>query len=324
MKNKKKTAKKFLEVNKNAIVTGIVCFAIGALVMIPFFPERIGKLANGEEVIVEVGNHKFTADDLYKALKEKNGNEALFKMVDLAILKDKYPNEEDNAKKFQDEQKESVFASYQEYWGYTKEQFLEANGFSSEEEFEKELNSQYYYQKYYDDYVSSTITEKELNKFYKDSVFGDKSIYLFSAVDENKGDLEDIQKRLKEKKSFTSIKDKFTNVNAYSYDVVKFNDTDTFNQNILNHVASTSKESDSGIFNDDSYGNVLIYVVSENEKPSLDEVKDSVRSTIVKNKQNSDEKLYYQAFIHLREDNNLNILDTELKDFYDTSIKQYK
>lgn len=320
----KKSIKKFLSKNENLIITGVVCFCLGALVMIPFFPKRIGKLANGEEVIVEIDNHKFSADDLYKVLKEENGNEALFRMVDLAILMDKYPNEEEMAKKYQEEQSDTIFKTYQEYYGYTKEQFLEANGFSSEEKFLNQLKNEYYYQKFYDEYVSSLVTDKDLKKYYNESVFGNKSIYLFSTVEDNKKDLESIQNDLKSNKSFNTIRDKYTNVNSYEYKEAKYDDTENFTQNIINHIASTKKGSDSGVFSDDSYGNVLIYVVSESEKASFDDIKDNIRSLIVKNKQKSDDKLYYQAFIKLREDANLNILDTELKEYYKNTVKQYK
>lgn len=321
MKNKKKN---FFEENINLIVVGVICFIVGAICTIPFWPKRIAKLENGEEVIVEVKGHNFTADDLYKSLKERLGNEVLFKMVDLALLKDKYPNDEEAAKEFATEQKDTVISSYQQYYGYTKEQFLEMNGFASESEFEEELFGQYYYQKYYDEYVGNTITEKELSKFYKESVFGEKSIYLFSAISEEKDDLEAIQKKLKNKVDFNEIKEKYKNVNCYSYEAVKFSDTDTFTQNVLNHVASTKSGSSSEIFEDDTYGNVLVYVVSDTDKPKEDEVMNDMHSSLVKNKQSEDDKLYYQAFIHLREDNDLNILDTELKKFYNDSIKQYK
>lgn len=49
-----------------------------------------------------------------------------------------------------------------------------------------------------------------------------------------------------------------------------------------------------------------------------------MKDAIVKSKQTNDDKLYYQAFIHLREENDLSILDTELKEFYEKSIKQFK
>lgn len=320
----KKSFGKILGENKNLIITGVICFIVGALVMIPFFPKRIAKLENGEEVIVEVEGHKFTADDLYKALKEDNGNEVLFKMVDITILKDKYPNEEENAKKFAEEQKEVVYTSYQQYMGYSQEEFLSANGFKSDEDFENELYNEYYYQKYYDDYTKESVTDKELKAFYKESVFGEKSIYLFSTVEDNASDLTAIKKKLKDNVSFNDIKDKYNNVNSYSYDAVNYTDGDTFTQTILNKIASTKKGSSSDVFTDDSYGSVLIYVVDEKDKPSSDSIKDEMREAIASNKQQSDEKLYYQAFIHLREEYKLNILDTELKDYYNETIKQYK
>ncbi len=314
----------FFSTNKKTIVALVIGACLGALVMTFFFPERIAKLENGEEVILRVKNHSFTANDLYNAMKEENGNEALFKMVDIALLKDKYPNREEDAKKFAEEQKEAVFTSYQQYYGYTKEEFLQANGFASEEEFEADLISQFYYQQYYDEYTRENITKKEISKFYKESVFGEKSIYLFSALDENKAELSEVQNMLKDKKSFDDIKSKYETVNSYKYDSVKYTDSDMFTQTILNKIASTKKGSSSGIFTDDSYGNVIVYVVSEKEKAKEADIQEEMKDAIVKSKQTNDDKLYYQAFIHLREENDLSILDTELKEFYEKSIKQFK
>lgn len=315
---------KFFSDNKKTIVVAVISACLGALVMTFFFPERIAKLENGEDIILEVNNHKFSANDLYESLKVKSGNEVLFKMADVAVLKDLYPDREEVAKKYVEEQKKEIYESYQQYYGYSKEECLAANGFANEESFEKELNTKYYYQEYYNDYVRDSITEKELDKFYKESVFGNKSIYLFSAPDESKGELDGIEKMLKGKKTFDEIKEKYQTVSAYNYDSVKYTDIEVFTQNILNKIASTKKNESSGVFTDTTYGNVLIYVVDEEEKQALKDIEDEVKNTLVKSKQLTDEKLYYQAFIHLRESNGLKIFDTELKEFYEESIKQYK
>ena len=69
---------------------------------------------------------------------------------------------------------------------------------------------------------------------------------------------------------------------------------------------------------------VMVYVVSEKEKAKEADIQEEMKDAIVKSKQTNDDKLYYQAFIHLREENDLSILDTELKEFYEKSIKQFK
>lgn len=313
-----------ISTNKNLIITAVVAAALGALVMTMFFPKRVVKLENGEEVLVEVNNHKFTADDFFKELKKQNGNMTLFKMVDIAILKDLYPNKEEDAKRYVEEQKQAVYSSYEQYYEYTKEQVLASNGFESESDFEEELNIQYYYDLWYDEYVQGTITKKEKNDFYKKSVFGEKSIYLFAVTDENKTDLEGVRKRLEEKKTFSEIKADYPDISSYSYDSVKYTDIDTFTQNILNNVASTKVGKMSDIFKDDSLGNVLIYVVDAKEKPELADIEEEMVKTMVSSKQKADETLYYKAFVELREKNGLTIFDTEIKKQYDESKSQIR
>lgn len=80
----------------------------------------------------------------------------------------------------------------------------------------------------------------------------------------------------------------------------------------------------SDIFKDDTLGNVLIYVVDAKEKPELADIEEEMTKTLVKSKQKSDESLYYKAFVELREKNDLNIFDTELKEQYEESKKQIR
>ncbi len=324
MKKRISSLVNILSTNKKLIITAFVAAVLGALVMTLFFPKRIVKLENGEEVLVEVKNHKFTADDLFKELKLESGNVTLFGMIDMALLKDYYPNKEEEVKDYVEEQKKAVYSSYEEYYGTTKEQFLLSNGYKDESEFEKEIERTFYYNLWYDEYVESTVTKKEKNEFYKNSVFGEKSIYLFSVDDENKTDLEGVRKRLEDKKSFSEIKADYTNVSSQSYESVKYTDLDTFTQNILDKIASTKSGKMSDIFKDDTLGNVLIYVVDAKEKPELADIEEEMTKTLVKSKQKSDESLYYKAFVELREKNDLNIFDTELKEQYEESKKQIR
>lgn len=312
-----------LRINVKNITWALVGLAVGILIMSIMWPERIASLKNGEEVILEIKGHTFTADDLYKELKVSNANETLFNMVDLAILKDKYPDIESEASEFASNQSTTIYTTYQTYYGYTKEDFLSSNGFNTEDDFLTYLKEQYYYQKYYDEYVESIITEKEIKKYYKESVFGEKAVYIFSST-ENENDLEKIRSGLKDKKTFNELKEKYSSVTAQSYDAVTYKDTSTFSQTVLNKIAQTSKGKYSEVFTDANLGNVVVYAVSEKEKDKLEDIKDEIIDILVKDKQETDDKLYYQAFIQLRKDFDLDIKDTELKDFYEASIKQYK
>ena len=329
MKNdskKNKSGNKVIDTIKNKkteicyLVVGVI---IGLLIMLIFWPSRIVTLENGEEVLVEIKGKKFTANDLYKEMKISNGNEALFNMVDLAILRKKYPDLEEEAAQFAKNQSKEIYDSYSSFYGYSKEEFLASQGLKDEEAFLEELAESYYYQTYYDEYVESTIKEKDINTYYKDHVFGEKNVYVFTAsTDDN--DLEKVRKDLKAGKSFNKIKEKYSNVYSYSYDSIKFTDTDTLTRNVLDKIGSTKKGKYSSVFDDATYGHVVVYVVDEKKKETLDDIRDTIVETMVKEKQESDGVLYYKAFIKLRRDYDLKIYDTELKKLYDDTVKTYK
>ena len=62
---------------------------------------------------------------------------------------------------------------YQQYYKYTEEQFLSANGFSSYDSYLEYLKLDYRRKKYQDDYVEENLTDKEIQKYYDENVYGD-------------------------------------------------------------------------------------------------------------------------------------------------------
>ena len=62
---------------------------------------------------------------------------------------------------------------YNQYYGYSKEEFLTKSGFGSERAFIEYLRLQYRRTQYTDDYIKEQITDKEIEKYYEDKVYGD-------------------------------------------------------------------------------------------------------------------------------------------------------
>lgn len=308
--------------NTKSLVFLCVGVVIGIGILACFWPKRIVKLNNGEEVILEVKDKKVTANELYQQLMETNGTEAVFKIVDNYLLRGKYNDLGEEAAAFVKEQSETIYSTYENYYGYTKEQFLTANGFKTEQAFLDYLDEEFYYEKYYNEYVADTIKENDIKDYYKKKVFGEKNVYLFAA--ESKDELEKVRSELKKNTSFNDIKSKYTNVSAFSFEALTFKDSQTVTDTVLEKVASTKKGKYTEVFSDNSYKNAVVYIVDEKDKPTIDDVRQDIVDILVKEKQQSDEKLYYQAFISLRKENNLTIYDTKLKDLYDQNVKQYK
>lgn len=318
-KDKKKNW--FLD-NKKGFVFFVIGLVVGVAVMAMMSPKPVAKLSNGDEVIVEVKGKSFTADDLFDELKGDSGITKLTELIDIYILKDKY-NYEEQSKKYAEKQSKEIIETYKNYYGYTKEDFLSMNGFGSEKAFLDYLSDEFYYTEYYNEYVASILKDKEIEDYYKNNVFGEKQIYIFSSQDE-KNDLELVRDYLKKGKTFKEIEKKFPKITATNVDNLKYSDTETYTEEFLKKVASTGKGKYSKVFDDTNYGHVVIYVASEKEKESLDNIKDSVVTALVTKKQKEDESLYYKAFIKLRKDYGIKFHDKKFEEEYNNSIKSYK
>lgn len=321
MKERKEKNNWFLN-NKRELMFLFVGLVIGLLVMYILWPSRVATLKSGEEVVVEVKGKQFTADELYNKLKSTSGLDQLIDMVDSYLLHEKYDFKEES-EKYAKEQSESIFKTYKDYYGYSKKEFLDNNGFDDEKAFLDYLSNEYYYQQYYKEYVTGTITDKEIDDYYKTKVFGEKQVYIFTAGTEE-NDLENVRKYLNDGKTIDQIKKKYPKVTATTVDALKYTDTDSYSENVLSNVASTKKGKCSKVFQDDTLGYVVVYVLDEKETPKFEDVTDEIVSLIVSKKQSGDEKLYYQAFIKLRKDYDIKFNDTVMEDSYKKLVKNYE
>lgn len=309
--------------NKKEITLVVVGILVGVIVTSLLTPKKIAKLSNGEEVVAEVNGSTFTANQLYDELKSDSGGiSALINLVDNYILHQEFPDKESEAEEYASSQSEYILSMYESYYGYTEDEFLEYAGFSSSDSFIEYLQEEYYYQLQYDAYVESTITEDEINEYYEDSVFGTKSIYMFSSTDDTEI-LEKVRKYLKKGKTYDEITEKYDDVVANSYDSVTYTDT-TLTDTILEKIADMNAGEYSEVFTDSTYGNVVVYVVSSEDKPTLEDERENIIDVLVDEKQSEDSDLYYKALIKLRSDYGLTIYDSNLNDSYDDYIESYE
>ena len=326
VKNKKNNVKKenkfftWVSDNKKPLTFMAVGIVVGVLLMGIFWPERIAKTKDGEEIIVKLKNTSITADDLYSKLKTSGGLNALLDLVDNAILNDKYElgkEAEDYAK----EQSEYYYNMYEQYYGYTKEDFLTGNGFKDEKAFLEYLEEQYLFEKYYKDYLASLVTDTEVENYYKDNVFGDKYVYIFSST-EKKNSLEKVRSAIKKGTKISKIESKYDDVVVNELGEVNFA-TAGFSDTFYSELMKLGKEQYSKVFEDETYGYVVLYVSEADEKPELKDVKDEVVEVLGEKKGNEDATLYYKAFIDLREAYGIKFYDDKIKEEYDKTMKEY-
>ena len=335
-KNNEKLVTLFKKVDDKRF--GIILFVVGFLIATLLFrcilwPDRIATLKDGTQPIATLNEKTITADDLYENMKSYYSVNVLLNEIDDIILSKKY-KETDEMNEEIKSTAEYYYSMYEKQAGYTKEQFLSEYGFASEDSFLDNLRLDYRRNKYYEEYVLSLITDKEVEKYYKDEVFGDvdsKHILVSVAKDGEEGLSDEEAKKLA-----NEIIKKLDSGTSWDDVVKEYKDQITsedlgynaFNASLESAYLKECKDLKVGTYSKSpvltSYGYHIVYKKAQKDKPELDSVKDDVKDILAKEKKENDTNLYYKALIKLRADSKLEFNDTKLKDEYKTYVNKYE
>ena len=301
------------------------------LVVILIWPDRIAKLENGLEPVASIDGLTVTAEDLYEDMKEIYSVNNLLDIIDNKILEEKYPETDEMNTELND-QAENYYNMYNQYYGYSKEEFLTKSGFGSERAFIEYLRLQYRRTQYTDDYIKEQITDKEIEKYYEDKVYGDintKHILVkvsSSATDEEKKKAENLAKeiitKLNEGKSFDEVKDEYKD--KITYEELGYK---AYNASLESAYMEAMQKLENNSYTKEpvqtSYGYHVIYRIDQKEKPSLKDVKEEIITSLVSEHKSKDTSVQYKALDKMREDAKLKFTDTVLEKKYETYKSQY-
>lgn len=301
------------------------------LVVILIWPDRIAKLENGLEPVASIDGLTVTAEDLYEDMKEIYSVNNLLDIIDNKILEEKYPETDEMNTELND-QAEKYYNMYNQYYGYSKEEFLTKSGFGSERAFIEYLRLQYRRTQYTDDYIKEQITDKEIEKYYEDKVYGDintKHILVkvsSSATDEEKKEAENLAKeiitKLNEGKSFDEVKDEYKN--KITYEELGYK---AYNASLESAYMEAMQKLENNSYTKEpvqtSYGYHVIYRIDQKEKPALKDVKEEIITSLVSEHKSKDTSVQYKALDKMREDAKLKFTDTVLEKKYETYKSQY-
>ena len=301
------------------------------LVVILIWPDRIAKLENGLEPVASIDGLTVTAEDLYEDMKEIYSVNNLLDIIDNKILEEKYPETDEMNTELND-QAENYYNMYNQYYGYSKEEFLTKSGFGSERAFIEYLRLQYRRTQYTDDYIKEQITDKEIEKYYEDKVYGDintKHILVkvsSSATDEEKKEAENLAKeiitKLNEGKSFDEVKDEYKD--KITYEELGYK---AYNASLESAYMEAMQKLENNSYTKEpvqtSYGYHVIYRIDQKEKPALKDVKEEIITSLVSEHKTKDTSVQDKALDKMREDAKLKFTDTVLEKKYETYKSQY-
>lgn len=322
----------FFDKYRLAIYGAVGGILITVLVVVIIWPDRIATLKDGTQPVAEIDGYTVTANDLYEDMKDVYSISSLLDKIDNKILEEKYP-ETDEMNDELKQQAESYYSAYKQYYKMDKETFLSNNGFGSEKAFLEYLRLQYRRNKYAEDYIKTLISDKEVEKYYEDKVYGDintKHILVkvdSSASDEDKKKAEDLVKEIISKlnngKSFDDVKEEYKD--QITYEELGYK---SYNANLESAYMEAMQKLENNSYSKEpvktSYGYHVIYRIDQKEKPALEDVKEEIIDSLVSEKKSEDKNISYVALDKMREESGLKFSDTVLEKKYNTYMSQYK
>ena len=294
------------------------------------------KISNGEEVIASVDGKDFTANELYNAMKDQYGTSILINLVDSYIASQEIGDSED-ASVYADSLISQYKLQYEQY-GMKFSEALANAGYASEEAFKEVLISDYKMNEVTKNYLKEEVTDKEIQKYYDEKISEQLNVKHILIIPDVKDGATDEEKSEAEIVAYNKAADLIT----------KLNDGADFDQLAKDNSQDTATASNGGVINNvtkegyvtefynaayaleegkytttpvkSEYGYHIIYLVSKNEKESLDSLKDTIKDSIVTDKLQNDTNLQMATWNKIRSKYKFNIADTKLNNTYKATI----
>ena len=296
------------------------------------------KLSNGEEVVASLEGKDFTANELYEEMKGQYGTSILVDMID-SYIAEKEIADNDAAKVYADSMISQYKLQYQQY-GMDFNQALASSGFASEEDFKKVIIADYNKNEVLKNYLKEQVTDKEIEKYYKDEVSEQLDVKHILITPDVKDGATDDEKKNAEKAALDKAKELIKKLNdgANFDDLAKENSDDTAtasNGGLINNVTKdgyvaefydAAYKLEEGKYTSEpvksEYGYHIIYLVKKGEKEPLENIKDVIINSIVDKKisEDTDGSLKNTSWDKIRSKYKMNIADTKIKNVYDSSI----
>lgn len=154
----------------------------------------IPKLENGQEAVVSFKDDEaISVDDLYKDIKKNYALMSLITMIDTHIYEKEFKDYVESAKSQAKNQVETMKNTYYQ----SDEEFLQAlqsYGYSSVEAFQEVTYMSILEQKAQEEYAKVLVTDKEIEKYYKEKAKGDVEISHILITPEVNSDMSDEEK----------------------------------------------------------------------------------------------------------------------------------
>ncbi len=302
--------------------------------------KTIPKLKDGKEVVAKLDGKDFTADDLYAELKKQGGTNVLVNLIDEFIVSKEIKDDEE-ALKYADSQIATLKAQYESY----EEDFdtaLTNAGYKNLDEFKKVIALDFKKNKVAEDYIKTTFSDKEIEEYYKNNIYGEMTVrYILikpdvkddmtaeektEAEDQALDEAKDIIKKLKKGEKFEDLAKEHSDDSTTAKDGGLYSG---FQKNdVVEEFWNASVNLKDGEYTTtpvkSSYGYFVILRVKQDEKPKKEDVKDEILTALTTEKTSEDQNAITEAWVNVRKKYNLDIIDSDILSEYNKTIKANK
>lgn len=320
---KEKVLKKLLK--KEVVISLLIGLVLGLMVM--FF------ITDGVEVFVS--GKLLTENKLYSKMKEYFSIDLVLQDVDAKILNKKYKLNEEELNELK-ETADYYIEQYENY-GYTKEEFLDSNGFESYDAFIEYLGLDYKRTVCVYDYLAETKLEEDaVENYYNEHAFGkinNKHILVKTSNDMTEEQAlslaNEIISRLNNGEKFDELATEYTTNYGNSIiteDLGEIGAFDKLEETYVNAIKDLDVEGYTTTPVKTSYGYHVIYCVDKKEK--TDEISNGDRMAIIdalakEAEITLDDATYYQGLIQMRKEAGLKFFDKDFKEKYEEYCEPY-
>ena len=290
------------------------------------------EVKNGSKVAVSVKGAKITATEYYEEIKADNISKLIDK-IDHELFDEKYKDDkkEDEEINKQIEQIKSNYGNDEETFKNVIKSYF---GVESENELKDILRLEYKRSLAVDDYIIKNLSEKEIEKYYEENIYGDmKASHILiginvndnateeeKAEDENvaKAKAEKIIKQLNEGGDFKKLAKKYSDdekTASKGGDLGYF----SYDEMLEDFSKATAKLNNNEYTKEPiktNYGYHIILKTGQKEKPKLSKVKSDIQKTLKNEKLSKDSTLHYKTLDKIRKENNIKFNDSTLEKAY--------
>ncbi len=300
---------------------------------------KVPKLANGQELAAKVNGKDITVEEVYDRLRKQYGTSAVIDIIDNFIA-EKEVETDDDAIEMVDFQLEQIKFNF-ENSGQSFNEALIQNGYKNEQALKDDLIIEYKKSKVVENYFKELLTEKEIEKYYNNEIFGEmdvKHILIkpeemdnedeqLSANNKALNKAKDIIKKLNEGAKFEELVKQYSDDEGSVEDggLIKGVSKDKHVSEFFEASLKLEKNEYTKEPVKSQFGYHIILKVEQKEKPSLKDTKDRIIEDLIDEKMNDGTGQSVQlAWVEIRKKYNLKFFDKDFKNNYNITIDNLK